>query len=261
MKRIHLFEFEDFTWFPNWIRLSLTRLMIVMHKMLNSKTELAELLNKVLKNANTTKVIDLCSGSGGPMPEVVAELKENYGFNSIELTLTDLYPSIKDATRINAEDNTIHYQTNSVDATNLGSDLNGLRTMICSFHHMDKQSAHSILKSAFDDKEAICIFEISDNSYPKFLWWLTIPINLISCLFITPFVKPLSWYQLVFTYLIPIIPIFFAWDGAVSNARTYTIGDMEILIQDLQSDDYSWEMGTIKGKSKKLFLIGMPSSN
>ena len=260
MKRIHLFEFEDFAWFPNWIRICLTRLMIVMHNLLNSKTELAELLNKVLKEANTTKIVDLCSGSGGPMPDVVIELKEKNGY-SIDLTLTDLYPSLVDAKRINEEDDGIKYLTTPVDATNPGSDLKGLRTMICSFHHMDKKSAHSILKSAFDESEAICIFEISDNSYPKFLWWLTIPINLISCLFITPLVKPLTWYQLVFTYLIPIIPIFFAWDGAVSNARTYTIEDMKKLIQDLQSDQYTWKMDTIKGKSKKLFLVGMPTSN
>lgn len=258
MKRIQLFEFEDLSWFPNWIRICLTRLMIVMHTILQSKSELAKLLSKVLKDANTSKIIDLCSGSGGPMPEVAEELRSNYGFNSIDLTLTDLYPNILEADKINAVDDPIHYDVNAVDATNLSNQYKGLRTMISSFHHMNKTSAHSILKSAFDDEEAICIFEISDNSFPKLLWWVSIPINFITCLFITPFVKPLTWYQLVFTYLIPIIPIFFAWDGAVSNARTYTINDMKSLTQNLQSDNYKWEMGTINGKSKKLYLIGMP---
>ena len=53
MKRIQLFEFEDFIWFPNWLRISLTRLINVMHRLLNSEAELSELLNKVLKEANT----------------------------------------------------------------------------------------------------------------------------------------------------------------------------------------------------------------
>jgi len=32
MKRIHLFEFEDFSWFPNWLRVRMTRLIVVMHR-------------------------------------------------------------------------------------------------------------------------------------------------------------------------------------------------------------------------------------
>ena len=103
-------------------------------------------------------------------------------------------------------------------------------------------------------KQPICIFEISDNSYPIALWWTAFPINIISCLFITPFVRPMSWQQIVFTYLIPIIPICFAWDGAVSNARTYTLEDMDILLKGLETKDYKWEKGVLKGKSKKLYL-------
>lgn len=68
----------------------------------------------------------------------------------------------------------------------------------------------------------------------------------------------MTWQQLIFTYLIPIIPICFAWDGAVSNARTYTLQDMDILLEDLKIPDYTWKKGIIKGKSKKLYLIGVP---
>lgn len=73
--------------------------------------------------------------------------------------------------------------------------------------------------------------------------------------------RPFTWQQLLFTYLIPIIPICFAWDGAVSNARTYTLSDMELLLEGLESDDYTWEKGVIDGKSKKLYLLGLPRKN
>ena len=63
----------------------------------------------------------------------------------------------------------------------------------------------------------------------------------------------------IFTYLIPLIPITFAWDGAVSNARTYTLEDMDILLEDLESVSYAWEKGVIHGKSKKLYLLGLPT--
>lgn len=257
MKRIHLFEFEDFLWFPHWIRVRMTRLIIVMHKMLKTGEELADLLAKTLKKTNSTQIIDLCSGGSGPMPEAMELLKKNHGIENVDLTLTDLYPNLTIAEKINSQSGSrINYETTPVDATKIGSERVGLRTIISGFHHMDPNKARLILESAFNDKQPICIFEISDNSFPAFLWWTAFPINIITCLFITPFVKPFSWQQLVFTYLIPIIPICFAWDGAVSNARTYTLEDMDELLEGLKSDDYNWEKGVINGKSKKMYLIG-----
>ncbi len=65
-------------------------------------------------------------------------------------------------------------------------------------------------------------------------------------LLITPFVRPLTLEQIIFTYLIPIIPFFFAWDGAVSNARTYTIEDMDILLEGIETKVSPWN--TKKGQ-------------
>lgn len=258
MKRIHLFEFEDFSWFPNWLRKSLTRLIIVMHRLLNTDKELAEKLSEIIQESEQKNIVDLCSGSGGPMPNVLSILSEKYGLEGLNLTLTDLYPNLEAAVRISDENNNITYQTTPVDASDVDPKLNGLRTMICSFHHMDKLTARKILEDAYANKQAIFTLEISDNSFPKWLWWISIPINFIMCFFITPFVKPLTWYQLFFTYIIPIIPVFYAWDGAVSNARTYTLEDLDQLLEGLESSNYRWEKGIIKGKSKKLFLAGIP---
>jgi hypothetical protein len=55
----------------------------------------------------------------------------------------------------------------------------------------------------------------------------------------------------------PIIPLTFAWDGAVPNALTYTLKDMELMLEVLESNDYQWEKGVIEGKSKKVYLLGM----
>ena len=78
MKRIQLFEFEDFPWFPNWLRKCLTRMMVVMHKILNTSEEMAELVSVALKQTENNNIIDLCSGSGGPMLDVLEILKEKY---------------------------------------------------------------------------------------------------------------------------------------------------------------------------------------
>ena len=259
LKRIHLFEIEDQSWFPNWLRDCMTKLIVVMHGILKTNKDLPPLLAKVVKETNSKKIIDLCSGGGGPMVEAVDILKKEHGLD-VQLKMTDLYPNIDFAKTINDKNNTdLSYSTQPVDATNVPDSEKGLRTMICSFHHMRPEVAKQILKNAKDDQQPIFIYEISDNSAPIFAWVIALPINFIMCLFVTLKARPMTWQQIVFTYMIPIIPLCFAWDGAVSNARTYTIKDMNELLKDLQSDDYVWETGAIEGKpSGKLYLIGKP---
>lgn len=259
MKRIHLFEFEDFNWFPSSLRDCLTRYLVTFHKLLNSKDQIADLAERGLKHSTENHIIDLCSGGGGPMLSVKKELDKRLD-SEIKLTLSDLYPHQKFSAEINnLNDKNLSYKTDPVNAANVDSSLKGLRTMICSLHHMKPETAKSILYNAKENRQPILIYEISDNSYPIWLWWSAIPFAFIIVFFITPFIRPMSWQQLVFTYLIPILPLTIAWDGAVSNARTYTLSDLDILLNDLKSDHYAWEKGSLKGKGgKKIYLLGIP---
>ncbi|WP_437585571.1 hypothetical protein [Sorangium sp. So ce1000] len=266
MKRIHLFELEDFSWFPGWLRACMTRLIMVMHRALGTSEALAELVARALSESSTSNIIDLCSGSGGPMVDVVRILRERPGFEGIQLTLTDLYPNTEAAERINnQEGSNVSYQTSPVDATKIDGEVTGLRglkalrTMVSSFHHMKPEDARKILESAQKSRQPICIFEISDNGHPTLLSLIALPINFVMCLFITPLVRPMTLRQLVFTYLLPIIPLCFAWDGAVSNARTYTLDDLDELLRGLRSEDYRWEKGVTAGRAKKLYLLGIPT--
>ena len=260
MKRIHLFELEDFAWFPNWLRICLTRLMVVMHKLLGSPADLVQLLSRALAHSETAAIVDLCSGSGGPMLEVYRTLKQQPGLSGLQLTLTDLYPNRDLATVMEGQgDAALRYDTQSVNATNVGPELRGVRTLVGSFHHMRPEVARCILQDAQAKQQPICVYEISDNSFPISLWWVPLPVTFLIALFITPFARPLTVKQLFFTFILPIIPLCFAWDGAVSNARTYTLSDMATLLEGLGADDYTWETGCIAGKAKKLYLLGLPN--
>jgi hypothetical protein len=33
---------------------------------------------------------------------------------------------------------------------------------------------------------------------------------------------------------------------------------LDILLEGMESDNYTWEKGVIKGKSKKVYLLGLP---
>lgn len=257
MQRLNIFEFEDFQWFPNIWRKSMTRLIIVAHRMFKSEQVITKMIGDVLTQSGHSKIIDLCSGSGGPMEGVYGSLKKEH--RDLNLALTDLYPNKEAAALINSKEDGISYDLNSVNAAEVSQDLKGVRTMICSFHHMPPTVARGILENAKSAQQPLCVFELSDNSVPKLLAWIAFPINILMCLFITPFVKPLTWHQLLFTYLIPVIPIFYAWDGAVSNVRTYSLKDLDELLDGLEDDTYAWKKEVVKkGSAKFLTLVGMP---
>lgn len=268
MKRIQLFEFEDFSWFPSWLRTCMTNLIMVFHRMMGISEVLSDLIKDVLEKQKLSKIVDLGSGSGGAMPEVLKNIHQTPDFENVELLMTDLYPNKEIVRQYNSSsDSRISYHESPVDATNFSTAPKGLKTMMNSFHHMPPKAARKILESAYANCQPLLIYEMVENKIPLLVWWIMLPLGLliviIMTLFMTPFVKPLAWKQLLFTYLIPVIPICYAWDGQVSMPRMYAMKDYDILLEGLHSEDYKWEKGYAtkkNGKKSGTFLIGLPNS-
>lgn len=267
MKRIQLFEFEDLAWFPDWLRTSITRLLVIVNKMMGVNEVLASLIHTTSQKINTEKIVDLGSGSGGAMPDVVQLLKEKYDHQQISLTLTDLYPSPENLKQFNSNTNSgITYAEQAVDASQLALAPAGLKTMVNCFHHMPPNKARAILQSAQESKQALLIYELSDNTLPTLIWWLFLPISFVIMFlmvwFMTPFVKPFTFRQFFFTYIIPVIPIFYFWDGQASMPRTYSLNDYNEILPK-ESSSYTWEKGYAlndKKQKKGTYLLGTPKA-
>lgn len=66
---------------------------------------------------------------------------------------------------------------------------------------------------------------------------------------------------MLLTYALPVLPLFIAWDGAVSNARTYTEEDLRELLAGLEAPDYQWEINRQRAPgapATMLTLVGLP---
>tara|TARA_R110002051_G_scaffold48308_2_gene95310 strand:- start:63030 stop:63857 length:828 start_codon:yes stop_codon:yes gene_type:complete len=269
MKRIQLFEFEDFNWFPKTIRSGMTNLIVVLHKMMGTKEVIANLLLDCREAYQFSKIVDMGSGSGGILPDAVAILNANNCENIIELLLTDLHPNPEIIKHIkNSGQKNVTYNSAPLDATNLTQAPSGLKTMLNSFHHMPPKKAKAILKTAQDNKQPILIYEMAQNTIPLILWWILLPLSLlilfVMALLMTPFSKPLTPMQLLFTYIIPIIPICYAWDGQASMPRTYTFKDIEHMLKDIKDENYKWKISPAKkanGKSSGYYILGLPTSD
>ncbi|MEL6865563.1 MAG: hypothetical protein AAFP19_14145, partial [Bacteroidota bacterium] len=164
MKRIQLFEFEDQTWFPHWVRAAMTNLIAVLHRLMGTKAVLAGLIAQARKKHPFSAIVDMGSGSGGIMPDVLAELNKENKQAPLELMLTDLYPNPQFIRFINEQSlPNVQYSAESLDATNLSNTPVGLKTMVASFHHMPPPQAKQILKSAQINQQPILIYEIAEN--------------------------------------------------------------------------------------------------
>lgn len=140
MKRIQLFEFEDFSWFPDGLRSGMTNLIAVLQRMMGINKVLADCIGEVLKEQNLSTIVDLGSGSGRPMPEALKRIHENKELENVKLLLTDLYPNPQAIKKFNRrEGDRIAYRESPVDARNLKTAPHGLLTMVNSFHHMATQ--------------------------------------------------------------------------------------------------------------------------
>lgn len=264
MKRVQLFEFEDQAWFPSIWRSTMTKIIVVLHKLLKTEDVIADLLKKARESSSFNSVVDLGSGAGGAMPMAIAKFN-NSNEDQLSLKMTDLHPNQAYVDIVNKKnDPMISYESDSIDATHLENAPDGLKTMVNSFHHMPPNVAKKILGSAQNNRQPILIYEMGENMVPLPIWFLLLPISLplmvISALLFVPFVKPLKFTDLLFSWLIPVVPLFYAWDGQASGPRTYTFKDIDGLLP-AESDQYTWTVEhALKANNKKLgyYILGLP---
>lgn len=253
MSRIHLFEFEDQSWFPSTLRNYGTDFLQFLSNKTKMYQPIVSLLSEALKESGNQQLIDLGSGGGGGLLWLNEALQENNP--QLKILLTDYYPNITAFEYTKKQSDNFDFVKTKVDARNVPKELKGLRTQFLSLHHFKSKDAQQILQNAVDSKSAIAIFEAQERSIPSVLAMFFSPITL---LLTTPFIRPFKIGRLIFTYLIPIVPLFVWWDGMVSSLRTYSVKEMEELVKNVvNNESFNWKIGKVKsGPGVILYLIG-----
>ena len=93
MKRVHVPEVEDMAWFPGWLRTAMTNLLVVLSRKIGVIPALRALTQRLLAAHGHHQVVDLAAGAGGPMPEVVEDLRTVPGLGEVTLLMTDRFPN------------------------------------------------------------------------------------------------------------------------------------------------------------------------
>ena len=213
----------------------------------------APIVQRCLDRAQQRRVLDLCSGGGGPWPDLSAEL-------DVSVTLSDLFPNLGAFEREHAAGGgRVDFAADSVDATAVPPALTGgIRTVFSAMHHFEPALVRGILSDAQSAGEPIAVFEGTRRSLPALFFYSFTPL---AVLVMTPFIRPFSWTRLFFTYVVPIVPLVAWWDGIVSCLRTYSEKELHALTADLDRDGWTWEVGSMPGAPliPATYLVGYPS--
>ena len=203
-------------------------------------------------NNNCWKVVDFCSGSGGPIPHIeshVNRLRSEAGRPPIPFQLSDLYPNIDAWLAPCSRSANVSFIPDPVDATNppfaaissrtagdkkvaleAGYEHDGrrvLRTFCLAFHHFDDEGAVRVLKSTMETSDALVVFELQERCVGSCLlmvleFWLVLLVSVF-------------WFwgdmlHLFLVYGVPVLPSLHAFDGLVSCLRTRTFGEFVGLV-------------------------------
>ena len=257
LPRLHLLELEDQTWFPSVIRDLATDYLHFMEVTFRLDRPVVAPLAEALRAAKAESLVDLCSGGAGPIPLLQAGLREQ-GLD-LRVTLTDRFPNLEAFRRAAAASNgSIGFVAEPVDARAVPRELRGFRTLFNSFHHFEPTDARAILRDAVDAGQPIGIFEVPERKVLLILPLLFTPLYVLLA---TPFIRPFRWRRLLWTYLLPLVPLTCLWDGVVSQLRAYTLAELEALAAAVAPDDYTWRAGSVPigaTPGRLTFLWGHP---
>ena len=176
--------------------------------------------------------IDFASGSGGPTPYFEKQLNEQLrqeGKDEVNFVLSDISPHVQAWSAAAKKSEHLSYIPQSVDATaappakEMLKDVYGtqgkktMRLFSLAFHHFDDELAGKVLQNTIETSDGFCIFELQSRHLSSFI---TVSLLWPLAMLCTPFYFLSSPGHLFFTYLVPLIPFVWVFDGYISSLRT-----------------------------------------
>ena len=251
MQRKGWFEIHDQAWFPAFLRDLVTDALEAIWNQNRTYHPIAARLRDAVRRSGAERILDLCSGGGGPWAGLLAEVA---GGGPLTVCFTDFYPNARLLSR--AAGRGLTAWPASVDARHVPAELRGFRTIFSSFHHFDPEAARSMLADAFERREGIAVFEGATRSA-----WTLFALTAVPFLALRAAVtaRTFRWDRIFWSCVIPVVPAVLWIDGIFSCLRSYSLEDLRELTAGLSAPDYEWQIGDQRGGRVAIrFLIGTP---
>eukprot|EP01084_Bolivina_argentea_P262592 444121_1 len=198
------------------------------------------------KNEQVATLLDLCSGSGGPISLIIDELNRNQMKTKTTAITSDLFPNLSKWELLSLKNANIRYCKIPVDATNVNlnkiqQNLNKqltkeiatnnehicLRTIFNAFHHFSPKIATSILSDVMKCGDEFITVELGHRG--GIIHFLLLVLEMVATIPALIVVQMISYVVdrhpicdvLLMVISTPIWATIFVHDGIVSCARSY----------------------------------------
>jgi hypothetical protein len=264
LPRIDFVELHDLDRTPAVLRTLHTESIALIYRLTDAAREYSQPLALALRSGADHRIVDLCAGSGGPVPLIQRRLHRE-GVHT-QVTLTDLVPNVRAFQRVQAANRralpsdccSVDYVSSPVDATDCT--VEGTRTIYGAFHHFPPALARRMLQNAVDTRQPMVVVDTKRS----WLYVLLFPFfTTLAVLLSAPFQRnPLPRYllRLALTYVVPVLPFMMFFDSVVSFLRMYGRAELRRMVDGLAgTETFTWTVGVVPGFTGAQYLIGIPS--
>lgn len=227
MKRHHVPQFTNQTWFPQYLKNCIFEFMTWFVGKTRAAHPFLPVIKRGLEKTSNSTIINIDSQLGAGFETVQPLLDKNVVVKNILL---------KD------------FEAKEI----------GLYLSVNAFHQLKVHEAKDLLTQIAESRNPVAIVEGNNDS----LWQVVgmtvfVPLTI---LLTAPFVKPFRFGRLIFTYLIPILPIITLIDGFLALFKLYAPVDLDELTDSIAVNNYKWESGKMdNGRGGKImYLLGYP---
>lgn len=251
LPRIQLFEFCDQAWLPETFRTYFHVSLSFSERVFGIFNEAPRIVNNFMSKTGNSILLDLCSGHGGMVDNLVCVARKKQ-IKLPKIVLSDIFPNLRGYSILQMKhgENSLSYLDKPLSVHELNGTPHKSLMMVFALHHFGPAAATEIIRNMAREKKNILILEGMERSFLTLLLFvLTFPVAVLSFALCGIFVRPASIIGLVFSILIPIIPLMVFFDGVVSILRIYTFKEIEAMLPPEEKENYSIEYSSFKTNS------------
>jgi len=250
--RLQLVELTDLALLPRPLRRWLGDYLRGVVTLTRFFAPAAPRIAELMRGARTDRVVDLCSGGGGPWPALAEDVARSLGARA-RVVLTDLHPDPATwAFLRRTSAGAVEGFPSAVPADAVPEELEGVRTIFDGLHHFPPKAARAVLADAARRGIPLVAAEATRRSLLGLLLVLLSPLFVWA---VTPLLRPFSASRLLFTYLLPVVPLLALFDGVVSALRCYRPDELLALAEGLPGS-HVWSVERPRGARGPTLLVG-----
>ena len=227
-------ELHEHGWFPALWRDQLTDFLSFFNIYSGTYKPALRRMLDILRSPDMPSVYtDLCAGCGLYDWRFAQYLSKHLG-RSLRVRLTDLYPSYRQWKEIaELSGGMVEPAGRPLSAAEAIRRFEGLHVMFSGLHHFSPDGIGEMVRSAVENGRTLAFFDYARRTW--LLWEALMMLASLPFMIVTaPLVWKFSWKRLLFTWVIPVLPLLLLIDGWLSRLRAYRPEELQKILDRIE---------------------------